>query len=136
MDSRKLMNSRMSRVEDSRDRVISINKRSNLKLHWDLPASGPRLGLACNLPPHRANEGPMLNTIWLFSLVTTPIGSPSIQPVSADHQPRVGIWPDRGASPYTGGQGVRAHFRADLDAFVTILRVATRGRGRGRSPRQ
>src|SRR5438309_2978193 len=58
MASRKLMNSRMSRVEDSRNLVISINKRSNLKLHCDLRASRPRLGLACNLPPSPRERRP------------------------------------------------------------------------------
>jgi len=78
----------------------------------------------------------MLNAIWLLSLVTTPIGSPSIQPVSVDDRPRVEVWTDRGDSPYTSGQGVRAHFRADRDAFVTILRVDTDGRVRVLFPRE
>ncbi len=78
----------------------------------------------------------MLNTIWLLSLVTTPIGSPSIRPVSVDYRPRVEVWTDRGDSPYTSGQGVRAHFRADRDAFVTILRVDTDGRVRVLFPRE
>ncbi len=78
----------------------------------------------------------MLNTIWLLSLVTTPIGSPSIPPVSVDYRPRVEVWTDRGDSPYTSGQGVRAHFRADRDAFVTILRVDTDGRVRVLFPRE
>ena len=78
----------------------------------------------------------MLNTIWLLSLVTTPIGSPSIQPVSVDYRPRVEVWTDRGDSPYTSGQGVRTHFRADRDAFVTILRVDTDGRVRVLFPRE
>src|SRR5437762_14322379 len=107
MASRKLMNSRMSRVEDSLDLVISINKRSNLKLHCDLPASRPRRALACNLPSQRANGGPMLNTIWLLGLATTPIGGPAIPRVSVEYRPRVEVWTDRGDSPYTSGQGVR-----------------------------
>ena len=78
----------------------------------------------------------MLNTIWLLSLVATPIGSPSIPPVSVDYRPRVEVWTDRGDSPYTSGQGVRAHFRADRDAFVTILRVDTDGRVRVLFPRE
>ena len=78
----------------------------------------------------------MLNTLWLLSLVTTPIGSPSIQPASVDYRPRVEVWTDRGDSPYTSGQGVRAHFRADRDAFVTILRVDTDGRVRVLFPRE
>src|SRR6266568_1372076 len=78
----------------------------------------------------------MLNTIWLLSLVATPIGSPSIPPVSVDYRPRVEVWTDRGDSPYTGGQGVLTHFRADRDAFVTILRVDTDGRVRVLFPRE
>src|SRR6266436_4517759 len=78
----------------------------------------------------------MLNTIWLLSLVTTPIGGPSIPPVSVEYRPRVEVWTDRGDSPYTSGQGVRTHFRADRDAFVTILRVDTDGRVRVLFPRE
>jgi len=78
----------------------------------------------------------MLNAIWLLSVVTTPIGSPSIPPVSVDYRPRVEVWTDRGDSPYTSGQGVRTHFRADRDAFVTILRVDTDGRVRVLFPRE
>jgi len=76
-----------------------------------------------------------LNPIWLLSLATTPIGGPSIPPVSVESRPRVEVWTDRGDSPYTSGQGVRTHFRADRDAFVTILRVDTDGRVRVLFPR-
>src|SRR6266566_7419011 len=78
----------------------------------------------------------MLNPIWLLSLATTPIGGPSIPPVSVESRPRVEVWTDRGDSPYTSGQGVRTHFRADRDAFVTILRVDTDGRVRVLFPRE
>jgi len=78
----------------------------------------------------------MVNAIWMLSLVTTPIGSPSSRPVSVEYRPRVEVWTDRGDSPYTSGQGVRAHFRADRDAFVTILRVDTDGRVRVLFPRE
>ena len=78
----------------------------------------------------------MLNTIWLLGLATTPIGGPAIPPVSVEYRPRVEVWTDRGDSPYTSGQGVRAHFRADRDAFVTILRVDTDGRVRVLFPRE
>ena len=78
----------------------------------------------------------MLNTIWLLGLATTPIGGPSIPRVSVEYRPRVEVWTDRGDSPYTSGQGVRAHFRADRDAFVTILRVDTDGRVRVLFPRE
>src|SRR6266705_2501475 len=78
----------------------------------------------------------MLHTIWLLSLATTPIGGPSIPPVSVEYRPRVEVWTDGGDSPYTSGQGVRVHFRADRDAFVTILRVDTDGRVRVLFPRE
>ena len=78
----------------------------------------------------------MLHTIWLLSLATTPIGGPSIPPVSVEYRPRVEVWTDGGDSPYTSGQGVRTHFRADRDAFVTILRVDTNGRVRVLFPRE
>ncbi|HYU89722.1 MAG TPA: DUF4384 domain-containing protein, partial [Gemmatimonadales bacterium] len=78
----------------------------------------------------------MLNSIWLLSLITAQSGSPSIRPASVDYRPRVEAWTDRGDSPYAGGQGVRVHFRADRDAFVTILRVDTDGRVRVLFPRE
>src|SRR5213593_2413228 len=78
----------------------------------------------------------MLHPIWLLSLATTPIGGPSIPPLSVEYRPRVEVWTDRGDSPYTSGQGVGTHFRADRDAFVTILRVDTDGRVRVLFPRE
>jgi len=78
----------------------------------------------------------MLNPIWLLSLATTPIGGPSNPPLSVEYRPRVEVWTDRGDSPYTSGQGVGTHFRADRDAFVTILRVDTDGRVRVLFPRE
>src|SRR5438046_765271 len=136
MGSRKLMNSRMSRVEDSPGLVIRINLRLNLKAHSHLPHLPPRVGLAWDLPLRCANGGPMMNPLWLLSLVTAPAGSPSIGPVSVEYRPRVEVWTDRGDSPYASGQGVRVHFRADRDAFVTILRVDTDGRVRVLFPRE
>ena len=78
----------------------------------------------------------MMNPLWLLSLVTAPAGSPSIGPASVEYRPRVEVWTDRGDSPYASGQGVRVHFRADRDAFVTILRVDTDGRVRVLFPRE
>ncbi len=72
----------------------------------------------------------MLTTLWLLSVVTAPPGSPTMRPASVDYRPRVEVWTDRGDSPYASGQAVRVHFRADRDAFVTILRVDTDGRVR------
>ena len=57
-------------------------------------------------------------------------------PVTIDYRPRVEVWTDRGDGPYARGQGVRIHFRADRDAFVTILRVDTDGRVRVLFPRE
>ncbi len=78
----------------------------------------------------------MLHTIWLLSLVMAQTESPSTRPVSVEYRPRVEVWTDRGDSPYASGQGVRVHFRADRDAFVTILRVDTDGRVRVLFPRE
>src|SRR2546430_3295409 len=136
MASRKLMNSRMSRVEDNPGLVIPINQVLNLKPHSHLTPLRARVGLACNLPLTRANGGPMLHTIWLLSFVMAQTESPSTRPVSVESRPRVEVWTDRGDSPYASGQGVRVHFRADRDAFVTILRVDTDGRVRVLFPRE
>jgi hypothetical protein len=78
----------------------------------------------------------MLNAIWLLSAVTAQTASLSIRPASVDYRPRVEAWTDRGDSPYASGQWVRVHFRADRDAFVTILRVDTDGRVRVLFPRE
>jgi len=78
----------------------------------------------------------MLHTIWLLSLVMAQAESPSTRPASVEYRPRVEVWTDRGDSPYASGQGVRVHFRADRDAFVTILRVDTDGRVRVLFPRE
>jgi len=78
----------------------------------------------------------MLTTFWLLSLVTAQGGNPTIQPASVDYRPRVEVWTDRGDSPYASGQGVRVHYRADRDAFVTVLRVDTDGRVRVLFPRE
>src|SRR5947199_10746509 len=86
-------------------------------------------------PPLR-ERSPMMNPLWLLSFVTAPAGSPSIGPVSVEYRPRVEVWTDRGDSPYTSGQGVRGQFRADRDAFVTILRVDNDGRVRVLFPRE
>jgi len=78
----------------------------------------------------------MLTTFWLLSLVTAQGGSPTIRPASVDYRPRVEVWTDRGDSPYASGQGVRVHYRADRDAFVTVLHVDTDGRVRVLFPRE
>ena len=76
----------------------------------------------------------MLTTFALLSLLsatgpvlTTPVVG---QPAADGYRPRVEVWTDRGDDPYHSGQGARVHFRADRDAYVTILRVDTDGRAR------
>src|SRR2546425_8179042 len=78
----------------------------------------------------------MLNAIWLLSAVTAQAAGLAIRPGYVDYRPRVEAWTDRGDSPYASGQAVRVHFRADRDAFVTILRVDTDGRVRVLFPRE
>src|SRR2546422_3380370 len=46
------------------------------------------------------------------------------------------VWTNRGDDPYGSGQSVRVYFRADQDAYVTILRVDTDGRVRVLFPRE
>src|SRR3989441_10741361 len=87
-------------------------------------------------PLRRATGAPMVTPLGLLSLVPAPAASPSMGPVSAEYRPRVEVWTDRGDSPYASGQVVRVHFRADRDAFLTILRVDTDGRVRVLFPRE
>src|SRR5438094_9799974 len=115
MGSRKLMNSRMSRVEDSPGLVIRINLRLNLKAHSHLPHFPPRVRLAWDLPLRCANGGPMMNPLWLLSLVTAPAASPSIGPVSVEYRPRAAVWRNGAEPPYASGQVVRGHSRARRD---------------------
>jgi hypothetical protein len=53
----------------------------------------------------------------------------------AAYRPRVELWTNHGDAVYTRGQNVRVYFRADRDAYVTILRVDTDGRVRVLFPR-
>jgi hypothetical protein len=78
----------------------------------------------------------MLTTIGLLGLVTAHGGVLARSPLSDSYRPRVEVWSDRGDDPYSRGQGVRVHFRADQDAYVTILRVDTDGRVRVLYPRE
>jgi Domain of unknown function (DUF4384) len=82
----------------------------------------------------------MLTTFALLSLLsatgpvlTTPVVG---QPAADGYRPRVEVWTDRGDDPYHSGQSARVHFRADRDAYVTILRVDTDGRVRVLFPRE
>src|SRR3989442_6271196 len=78
----------------------------------------------------------MLNAIWLLSAVTAQTASLSTRPANVDYGPRVEAWTDGAESPDASGQRVRVHFRADRDAFVTILRVDRDGRVRVLFPRE
>src|ERR687887_74546 len=88
--------------------------------------------MACNLPPPRRLGGTMVSTLALLSLLVTP-GS---QPAYLYYRPRVEVWTNRGDDPFTSGQRARVYFRADQDAYVTILRVDTDGRVRVLFPRE
>src|SRR5882762_5756384 len=50
-------------------------------------------------PTGAATEAPMLNAIWLLSVVTAQTASLSIRPAYVDYRPRVEAWTDRGDSP-------------------------------------
>src|SRR3989440_13098440 len=78
----------------------------------------------------------MLTTFGLLSLLVGSVAGPAHQPAAVSSRPRVEIWTDRGDDPYASGQGVRVHFRTEQDAYVTILRIDTDGRGRVLFPRE
>ncbi|HYL21653.1 MAG TPA: DUF4384 domain-containing protein [Gemmatimonadales bacterium] len=80
----------------------------------------------------------MLTTLGLLSLMSATGTAPRSagQPAAETYRPRVEVWTDRGDDPYHSGQGARVHFRADRDAYVTILRVDTDGRVRVLFPRE
>ena len=80
----------------------------------------------------------MLTTFGLLSLmsVTGTVPLTAGQPAADTYRPRVEVWTDRGDDPYHSGEGARVHFRADRDAYVTILRVDTDGRVRVLYPRE
>ncbi len=77
----------------------------------------------------------MFTTFGILSLLVAPGREAVPQPAPIEYRPRVEVWTDRGDDPYARGQGVRVHFRADQDAYVTILRVDTDGRVRVLFPR-
>ncbi|MGH7548967.1 MAG: DUF4384 domain-containing protein, partial [Gemmatimonadales bacterium] len=79
----------------------------------------------------------MLAILPLLSVLTVS-GARDVTPPPASfhYRPRVEVWTNRGDEPSTGGQAVRVHFRTELDAYVTILRVDTDGRVRVLFPRE
>src|SRR5207302_1202589 len=86
--------------------------------------------------PLEEREALMLTTFGLLSLLVGSAGGAALQPAALPYRPHVEIWTDRGDDPYSSGQGVRVHFRAEQDAYVTILRIDTDGRVRVLFPRE
>ncbi len=78
----------------------------------------------------------MLTTLSLLSLLTVAGRAHTPQPAALYYRPRVEVWTNRGDDPYAKGQAVRVSFRAEQDAYVTILRVDTDGRVRVLFPRE
>src|SRR3989449_5220109 len=70
----------------------------------------------------------MFTTLGLLSVLTVADRAPARAPTSGDYRARIEVWTNRGDDPYGSGQSVRVYFRADQDAYVTILRVDTDGR--------
>ncbi|PYO81186.1 MAG: hypothetical protein DMD65_13245, partial [Gemmatimonadetes bacterium] len=79
---------------------------------------------------------PMFTTLGLLSVLTVADRAPAHAPTSGDYRARIEVWTNRGDDPYGSGQSVRVYFRADQDAYVTILRVDTDGRVRVLFPRE
>jgi len=78
----------------------------------------------------------MFTTLGLLSVLTVADRAPARAPTSGDYRARIEVWTNRGDDPYGSGQSVRVYFRADQDAYVTILRVDTDGRVRVLFPRE
>src|SRR5260370_25560362 len=78
----------------------------------------------------------MLNALGVLSLLAASAGGGGGVPAADGYRPRVQVWTDRGEDPYASGQGVRVHFRAEQDAYVTIIRIDTDGRVRVLFPRE
>src|SRR5258708_5446279 len=78
----------------------------------------------------------MLSTLGLLGRLAASAGGGGGVPAADGYRPRVQVWTDRGEDPYASGQGVRVHFRAEQDAYVTIIRIDTDGRVRVLFPRE
>jgi len=78
----------------------------------------------------------MLTTFGLLSLLTLADAVPARAPTSGDSRSHIEVWTNRGDDPYASGQAARVYFRADQDAYVTVLRVDTDGRVRVLFPRE
>ena len=78
----------------------------------------------------------MLTTFGLLSLLTLADAVPARAPTSGNSRSHIEVWTNRGDDPYASGQAARVYFRADQDAYVTVLRVDTDGRVRVLFPRE
>src|SRR5256885_1642165 len=65
----------------------------------------------------------MLPMLGLLGLLVGSVGGRTLQPTALSYRPRVEIWPVGGGDPSASGQGVRAHFRSEQDAYVTFRRM-------------
>src|SRR5260370_13584857 len=106
----------------------------NLRSHRRLGGRSTISRLAWRLLS-QAPEVAMWTTFGLLSLLAAAAGGGSGVLAADAYRPRVQVWTDRGEDPYASGQGVRVHFRAEQDAYVTIIRIDTDGRVRGLFPR-
>jgi hypothetical protein len=71
----------------------------------------------------------------MLSLAVVSTSTSAVRDPSS-YRPRIELWTNRGdAAVYTRGERVRAYFRLDQDAYVTIFRVDTDGRVRVLFPR-
>jgi uncharacterized protein DUF4384 len=78
----------------------------------------------------------MFATFSVLGLLLVGGGDRIPQPPSFSYRPRIEVWTNRGDDPYASGQVARVFFRADQDAYVTIVRVDTDGRVRVLFPRE
>src|SRR5438128_12080194 len=78
----------------------------------------------------------MLTTFGLLSRLTLADAVPARAPTSGSSRSHIEVWTNRGDDPYASGQAARVYFRADQDAYVTVLRVDTDGRVRVLFPRE
>src|SRR5216684_1957405 len=107
----------------------------NLRSHRQLGGRSTISRLAWRLLS-QAPEVAMWTTFGLLSLLAAAGGGGSGVLAADAYRPRVQVWTDRGEDPYASGQGVRVHFRAEQDAYVTIIRIDTDGRVRVLFPRE
>src|SRR2546428_14872 len=87
-----------------------------------------------SIPPRRATSAGSSRSTRCTSVMAG--RAPARAPTGGGARARIEVWTNRGDDPYGSGQSVRVYFRADQDAYVTILRVDTDGRVRVLFPRE